>query len=133
MMTLANWSILAACLLPVVTVGLAKASGIGKGRSKGGYDNASPREWLSKQTGFQQRANAAQLNGFEALPLFIAAVILAQQAGGPQDRIDLLAMAFVATRVVYVGIYLANLAALRTLVWTVGLGLSIAILLQSAA
>lgn len=131
MMTLANWSILAACLLPILTVGIAKASGAGRSRAKGGYDNANPREWLAKQTGMQQRAVAAQINGFEALPLFIAAVLIAQQAGGPQDRIDLLAMAFVAARVVYVGLYLANQATLRTVVWTIGLGCSIAIMMQA--
>ncbi len=132
MMTIANWTILAACVLPVLTVGLAKASRAGQPRSKGGYDNANPREWLAKQTGFQARANAAQQNGFEALPLFIAAVILAQQAGGPQDRIDMLALAFLAARVVYVGMYLANLATLRSLVWIAALGINIALLLQAA-
>lgn len=132
MMTLANWSVLVACLLPIATVGIAKASGVGRSRAKGGYDNANPREWLGKLTGRQQRANAAQANGFEALPLFIAAVVLAQQAGGPQDRIDMLAMAFVVIRVVYVALYLANQATLRSIVWGLGLAASIAILLQAA-
>lgn len=132
MMTLANWSVLVACLLPVATVAIAKASGVGRSPAKGGYDNANPREWLGKLTGMQQRANAAQANGFEALPLFIAAVVLAQQAGGPQDRIDMLAMAFVVIRVVYVVLYLANQATLRSIVWGLGLAASIAILLQAA-
>lgn len=132
MMTLANWSVLAACLLPILSAGIAKSGGIGRSRSKGGYDNSNPREWLSKQSGFQQRANAAQANGFEALPLFIAAVVLAQQAQGPQHMIDTLAMAFVAIRVIYLVTYLKDWATLRSLVWTAGLGVSIAILLQSA-
>lgn len=132
MMTLANWSVLAACLLPIVSAGIAKSRGFGRSPSKGGYDNNNPREWLSRQSGFQQRANAAQANGFEALPLFIAAVVLAQQAQGPQATIDMLAMAFVAIRVVYIAVYLMNLGMLRSLVWFAGLGVSVAILLQSA-
>jgi uncharacterized MAPEG superfamily protein len=44
-----------------------------------------------------------------------------------QARTDQLAMAFIGVRVVYTGLYLANVAALRTLVWCIGVGLSIAI------
>ena len=64
----------------------------------------------------------------QALPLFIAAVILAQQAHADQGRIDTLALSFVAVRVVYVIVYLMNLATLRSLVWVVGLAISTAIL-----
>ena len=46
------------------------------------------------------RANAAQLNGYEAFAPFAAGVVLAQLAGVAADRIALLAMAFVAFRVV---------------------------------
>ena len=76
-MSIANWCVLAACLLPVVTVGAAKASVGMKSPRKGGYDNHNPRQWEAGLTGWQQRANAAQANGFEALPLFIAAVLMA--------------------------------------------------------
>ena len=40
-----------------------------------------------------------QLNGFEAFPLFAAAVIVAQILQAPQARIDILALVFVAARV----------------------------------
>lgn len=129
-MSVANWCIVAASVLPVLTVGMAKASfgGLKSARNKNGYDNNNPRQWASGLSGWQQRAVAAQTNGFEALPLFVAAVVLAQQAHADQARIDQLALAFVITRVVYVAIYLMNQATLRSLVWFVGLGLSIAIL-----
>lgn len=124
-MTIADWCILAACLLPIFTVVLAKVTPM-KGASV--YDNATPRRWAAEQSGWKARAVAAQANGFEALPLFIAAVILAQQAGANQERIDLLALAFVGLRIVYVAVYLANLAAVRTPVWLAATATCVAIL-----
>ncbi len=128
-MTIANWCVLIACLLPIASAGIAKSSGIGKSRAQGGYDNNDPRTWLANLDGYAKRANAAQANGFEALPLFIAAVVLAQQAQAPQAYIDQLAMAFIGLRVVYIALYLANIGALRTLVWMAATGCSVAILL----
>lgn len=126
-MSLANYCIIAACVLPVVTAALAKSKGFGKRRREGGYDNHDPRGWMSRQQGWQARANAAQANGFEALPLFIAGVLVAQQAGASQGRIDQLAMAFIAARLVYVALYLADQATLRSLVWALSWACSIAL------
>lgn len=130
-MTIANWCVVAACVLPVLTAGLAKASSARKPRKDGGYDNRQPREWASHLTGWQARAMAAQSNGFEALPLFIAAVVLAQQAHADQGRIDALALLFVVIRLVYVATYLMNKGLLRSSVWTAGLAVSIAIMAMS--
>jgi uncharacterized MAPEG superfamily protein len=131
-MTIAKWCVLAACMLPVVTVGLAKAASARAQNPAGRYDNQQPRDWVSRLTGWQQRANAAQINGFEALPLFIAAVLLAQMAQADQGQIDQLALAFVGIRVVYVAVYLMNLGTLRTLVWTAGLLVCMALLRLAA-
>ena len=131
-MAIAKWCVLAACVLPVLTVGLAKASTARLSRKEGGYDNKHPREWESKLTGWHQRANAAQANGFEALPLFIAGVLLAQMAQADQGRVDMLALAFVGIRIAYVAAYLANQGTLRTLIWTAGVGVSIALLALGA-
>lgn len=128
-MPIAHWCILAVCLLPVLTIGLAKAASVlARGRNGEHYDNKHPREWEARLTGWQQRAHAAQANGFEALPLFIAAVILAQQAHADQGRIDALALWFVTVRIVYVIAYLMNLGTLRSLVWAAGFAVSVAIL-----
>ncbi len=129
-MTIANWCVLIACLLPIACAGIAKAGGFGRSPKKGGYDNNDPRGYLASLDGYRQRANAAQANSFEALPLFIAAVVLAQQAHADQAHIDQLAMAFIAVRVVYIAVYLADWATLRSLVWAAGLATSIAILLS---
>ena len=127
-MSIAKWCVLAACLLPIATVALAKGHAARLSRKSGSYDNNNPREWESRLSGWQQRANAAQANGFEALPLFIAGVLLAQMAQADQSRIDLLAMAFVGIRIAYVAAYLANLGTLRSLIWSGGVGVSIALL-----
>lgn len=126
-MTIANWCVLAACVLPVLTVGLAKIKSAKLPRNAGQYDNNNPREWAKGLIGWQQRAVAAQNNGFEAAPLFIAAVILAQQAHAEQARIDTLALIFVGVRVLYVGAYLMNFGTIRSLLWMAGLGVCVAL------
>ncbi len=131
-MTIAKWCVLAACMLPILTVGMAKAASLRGDGPAGRYNNQQPREWVSRLTGWQQRANAAQINGFEALPLFIAAVLLAQMAQADQGQIDRLALSFVGLRVVYGVVYLANLGTLRTLVWTAGLLVCVALLRLAA-
>jgi uncharacterized MAPEG superfamily protein len=126
-MSIANTCVLIAAFLPIATVGMAKASTARQRRSQGGYDNNHPRDWTAKLSGWQARAAAAQNNGFEALPLFAFAVLAAQMAQLDQARTDHLAIAFIATRLVYTAIYLANQATLRSLVWFVAQGISVAI------
>jgi uncharacterized MAPEG superfamily protein len=132
-MTIANTCVLAAALLPVLTIGLAKGSTAGKKRREGGYDNNDPRGWATQLAGWQARASAAQNNGFEALPLFVFAVLAAQMAGLDQARTDQLAMVFVGLRLAYVGAYLANVGAVRTLIWAAAAGVAIAIFAPTLA
>ena len=113
-MTIAYACVLLMGLLPYVAAGIAK-----KGFEN--YDNSMPRQWLANQTGFRARANAAQANLFESLPLFFAAVIIASINHAPQARIDLLALGFVAARIVYIVCYVANWPTARSIVWLVGL------------
>lgn len=127
-MTITQWCVLAACLLPILTMGAAKASLSRISRKNGGYDNFDPRGWEAKLGGWQSRAYSAQNNGFEALPLFIAGVLFAQMGDAPQARIDMLAMGFIVARLLYTWAYLANKASLRSLIWLVGIGVSIALL-----
>lgn len=128
-MPIVKWCVLIACLLPVLTALLPKISSLKLPFREGKYDIKNPREWATKLQGWQQRAMAAHSNGFEALPLFISAVILAQLGHGDPSRIDSLAMTFVGLRVVYVAVYLLNLGTLRTLVWTAAVGTNVALLM----
>ena len=80
--------------------------------------NHNPRAWLARQTDWRARANAAQANSFEALPFFIGAVVIAHQLGGAQTRIDVLAFVFVVLRLLYIAMYVADMATARSLLWT---------------
>ena len=126
--TLAYWCVLIAALLPVLCAGRSKAGSFGKSRSEGGFDNHNPRAWLQQQKGWRARANAAQANTFEALPFFMAAVVIAHQLGAAQGWLDLLAVAFIALRLLYIALYVADWAALRSMVWGLALLVNIAIL-----
>jgi len=126
--TLAYWCVLIAAVLPVVCAGIAKWGTFTKPPQQGGFDNNNPRAWLAIQTEWRARANAAQANSFEALPFFIGAVVIAHQLGAYQLRLDVLAALFVLLRVVYILLYVANQAGLRSTVWMLAFGINIAIL-----
>lgn len=126
-MTLADFCLLLACLLPIVCAGIAKSPGFGKRRRDGGFDNHNPRQWLAQLQGWQARAHAAQLNSFEALPLFIAGVLVAQRLQAPQTVVDGIALAFVFLRVGYIAAYITDRANLRSLLWVAALACSVAL------
>lgn len=126
--TLAYWCVLIAALLPIVCAGLSKRTGFGQKRSKGGFDNHNPRKWLAEQGAESARANAAQANSFEALPFFIGAVIIAHQLGAAQVLVDLLSIAFIVLRVVYIGLYVGDKATARSIVWGLALLVNVGIL-----
>ncbi len=118
------WCVLAAGLLPYVATVIAK--------KRPGFDNHNPRTWLAKQEGVNARANAAQMNAFEAFPLFAAAVIIAHTLRGPQALVDLLALIFIGARIVYLICYLADRATLRSLIWAIGFFCVIGIFVAAA-
>ena len=127
-LTVAYWSVLVVALLPIVCTGIAKWGTFGRPRRDGGYDNHNPRAWLSSQTGWRARANAAQANCFEAMPFYIGAVIIAHQHDALQIRLDLMAFFYVALRLLYILLYLADMPAPRSAVWALALAVNIAIL-----
>lgn len=126
--TVAYWCILVAALLPIVCAGIAKYGMMRTPRRDGGYDNHNPRAWLARQTDWRARANAAQANTFEALPLFFAAVIIAQLLQARQTPLDILALLFVVLRIAYIMMYVADLAKARSAIWSAALLVNIGIL-----
>lgn len=127
-LTVAYWCVLVAALLPIGCSWLAKSGRMTRPRREGGLDNQHPRDWLARQTDWRARANAAQANSFEALPFFIGAVIIAHQLGAAQIRVDVLAFLFVVLRLLYIMMYVANMASARSLIWALALFTNIAIL-----
>ncbi|MBW8760897.1 MAG: MAPEG family protein [Burkholderiales bacterium] len=126
-MTVAQLCLLVACLLPVGCAALAKSKGFGKRRRDGGFDNNAPRAWLARLDGWQARANAAQANSWEALPIFMAGLVVAYQHQATPSTVDLLALGFLAARLAYVAAYVADKASLRSLLWSAGLAASVAL------
>ena len=122
-MAFAYWMVLAAAILPYLSVGLAKT---------GGVSNREPRSGLDALTGWRRRADWAHRNHFEAFPAFAAAVMIAQMAGVSSSLINLLAGLFVVARIGYTLAYLADRPTLRSLVWTAGFGCVAALLITAA-
>lgn len=116
--------ILAACLLPYVFTLIAKKSA---GFST--KDNQNPRAFLEKSSGLASRANAAQQNSFESLPLFIAAILMAEYLVMPQSLIMTFGIGYLIFRVLYGICYLANWATLRSIMWLLSMLCPIALLL----
>jgi uncharacterized MAPEG superfamily protein len=124
-MTIALWCLMIATLLPILCTGIAKWG-------FEGFDNRRPREWLARQSGWRARANAAQANSWEALAIFAAGVLTAHLVAAPQARVDVLALVFIAARIAYILCYVTDKAALRSLVWLIGLTASLAMFVVGA-
>ena len=122
-MAMAYWCVLVAAMLPYVWTTVAKASGER-------YDNRDPRGWLARQTNPRvHRANAAQLNAFEAFAPFAAGVLMAQFAGVPEAHVAGLAVAFVVFRLLHGVVYTLGMKhSLRSLLWFGGLACEVALM-----
>jgi len=113
-MSISYWCILIAAALPYVWIGFAKSGAAG-------YNNKDPRGWIAKQDSHRVRnANGAHLNAFEAFPAFAAGVLMAQFAEVDPSRISMLAIAFIALRILHGLFYLTGTQALRSVVWLGG-------------
>lgn len=122
----AYWCVLTAALLPYVWTVIAKGSGKR-------FDNKDPRAWLQRQDNPRVvRANAAQLNAFEAFPAFAISVVMAQLAGVAPGRVALLALIFVALRILHGVFYVADRDRLRSLAWAGGFACVLALLVSAA-
>jgi len=126
--TVAYWCVFVAAVLPLLCAAIAKYGSFSKPRRQGGFDNHNPRAWLAAQTGWRARAHAAQQNSFEALPFFVGAVLIAHQLSAAQTMLDILAFVYVVLRLLFVLMYLADLATVRSVIWVVGLGVNVGIL-----
>lgn len=126
-MTVALWCILIAILLPYMCTWIAKISG--------GFrlkDNHDPRDFLDSLEGLGRRAHSAQLNSYEVTPAFAAAVIVAHLVGNAElVTVNVLSVLFITSRLLYIICYLADWAALRSLVWFVGMALIVSFFVVS--
>lgn len=118
-MTTPFWCLLVAVILPYAWAGVG---GYHKKKQFGSIDANNPRAQSAALEGAGARANAAQLNSWEALPVFGAAVTVAHLSGADTGMSATASILFVAARVLYGVFYIKNLAPFRSLSFLVGLG-----------
>lgn len=112
----AIWAMVVASLLPWAVSIVAKVSGGFKVR-----DNAHPRDFMQNMTGMAARANAAQKNSYETLPVFLVAVLTAMLFFVPQTIVNNLAWLYVIIRIGYCAAYISNLALFRSILWVLSI------------
>ena len=99
-------------------------------RELGRYDNRNPRGIFDKTSGLGKRAQAAHLNTLEALTVFAPAVFVAHLGGADPKLAAALSVAFIVIRCAYLACYLADAASMRTTVWFLGFGTTLALYLS---
>jgi uncharacterized MAPEG superfamily protein len=120
-MTIAEWCVFGTLMLSLLSIAPIKWIGYRQ------FDNARPRDAAFYQDPLRARALGAHQNGIEAFPFFAAAVLLAEFRGAPQGLIDELAGLFLIVRIAYVLTYLGDRPTLRSILWSIGFAINIAI------
>jgi uncharacterized MAPEG superfamily protein len=120
-MTVAEWCVFGTLMLYLLTIASVKWIGFQK------FDNSKPRDPAFYEDPIRARALGAHQNGIEAFPFFAVAVLLAEFRLGPLRLIDELAVLFLIVRIAYVFTYLGNRPTLRSILWSVGFAINIAI------
>ena len=120
-MTIAEWCVFGTLMLSLLTIVSVKWTSF---RS---FDNASPRDPGFYDDPIRSRALGAHQNGIEAFPFFAFAVLLAEYRVGPLRLIDELAVLFLIVRIAYVFTYIGNRPTLRSILWSIGFAINIAI------
>lgn len=115
-LTILAWTLVLA-VVQVLLPAMARTSETGVDYNAGPRDAPSSAP-VGKVTARLQRA---QQNLFETLPLFAAAVLIAQVAGRNGELTFWGASLYLAARVIYVPLYAAGIPVVRSLVWSVGL------------
>jgi uncharacterized MAPEG superfamily protein len=119
------WCLVVVSFLPYA---LSFLGGYYRTRQLGRLDNKYPRQQAAQLQGIGARVYAAQANAWEALGFFTAVLVvlhLANREAAASVSAGYASLGFAATRVLHAGFYLANLDALRSLSFVVGIGCAI--------
>lgn len=112
-LTMLAWTL----VLALVQIGLADAM---RTRETGLSFNMSARDGEAPPPRpVTARIQRAQANLFETLPVFAAAVLIAEVANRTGDTTELGAQLYLAARVLYVPLYAFGVPVLRSIVWLV--------------
>ena len=125
-MTVAEWCVFGALMLYLLTIAPIKWIGYRR------FDNSKPRDPAFYADPIRSRALGAHQNGIETFPFFAIAVLLAEFRAGPQRLIDELAILFLIVRIAYVLTYLGDRPTLRSILWSIGFAINLAIFFMPA-
>jgi uncharacterized MAPEG superfamily protein len=120
-MTVAEWCVFGTLMLSLLTIASVKWISFRR------FDNSKPRDPAFYDNPIRARALGAHQNGIEAFPFFAVAVLLAEFRLGPLRLIDELAVLFLIVRIAYVFTYVGNRPTLRSILWSLGFAINIAI------
>ena len=120
-MTVAEWCVFGTLMLYLLTIAPIKWIGFRR------FDNSRPRDPAFYGDPLAARALGAHQNGIEAFPFFAVAVLLAEFHGGPQRLVNELAILFLIVRIAYVLTYLGDRPTLRSILWSIGFAINLAI------
>ncbi|WGS19786.1 MULTISPECIES: MAPEG family protein [unclassified Bradyrhizobium] len=120
-MTVAEWCVFGTLMLSLLTIASVKWIGFRR------FDNSRPRAPEFYDDPIRSRALGAHQNGLEAFPFFAVAVLLAEFRLGHLRLIDELAVLFLIMRIAYVFTYIGNRPTLRSILWSIGFAINIAI------
>jgi len=123
-MTVADWCILGAVLIYLLTVAPAKALGHRE------FRNSAPRHPSFYESPLRARVLGAHINGIETFPFFAAAILLAEMKHGAQHVVDGLSVGFLVVRIAFILAYIGDRPTTRTLLWNVGFLLNLLIFLS---
>jgi uncharacterized MAPEG superfamily protein len=94
--------------------------GIAMSKVEGGYNNANPRDQQAQLTGWGRRALGAHQNTLESFAPFAAGVVICYLAKGSLLGSTVLSLSFIAARIAYPLLYIADLATARSVAWGIG-------------
>lgn len=123
------WCLLAAIILPYVW---AIVSATHRKKEFGTADNNHPREQAAKATGPGARAYAAQANAWEALAVFAPCIRFAHIQNPSSGIAPMLAFAWVGLRTLHGVAYVANIAPLRSALFSLAQLCSVGLFLIGA-
>ena len=95
---------------------------IAMSKEKEGYNNRIPRKQQATLSDFGQRALGAHINTIEAFPLFAVGVCLALVSQANTVTLQNLCVFFCCARVAYLICYWIDFDKLRSVIWSMGFG-----------
>lgn len=128
-MTTLLWTLAIAAFLPIVW---GMWGGSFRVKDPAGFDNNLPRRQAATLTGLGERLYGAQANAWEALAMFTPCALIAHTTGADAAAAGTAGIVFVIARVLHGIAYAMDQATLRSLIWFVGVGSCVWLLVLSA-